>query len=282
MLIALLGSALAADCPDGPSSGDDLIDAIEEGLIAFSDLDESGFAVAHDKAHSRLECINSQLFAADVAAFHRLNGVHAFLADERELAQSSFRASLLVQPDYSLRKGIAPTGGKLFRLYEAAKGVDPPQMSPFFAPKGLQIRVNGKTADELPQGLPSVVQISDDGGLRWTGYLPAGVRISDDLLKVDTPPAEPPAEPVDGKPDPLPTEPVTSASSSGAKTGLAATAVGTGVVAGVLFGGAAVMRSEYDQQPTREVRERTNQVYLASMGMGVVTLTLGTVAVALP
>ena len=299
-MILTAGVASAQDCQ--PVSAERVSSMMQQALLDFATLDEESFHVSAQQATEALPCLDEVFLAPNAAAYHRLMGLQAFFDGQNEAAVMSFRAAQRIEPNYALSTKIAPQGGRLHRLWVQAQEGPNPFEGSFRAPAGMYAWVDGAEGVVQAEDLPSIVQYGiGDSSVAWTGYLQPGEMppiTTPDLGLVVTQPAEPveavavaeqpeaPAPvPVDAQ-EAWPSErrdlaqaPAPEKTGGSGKGGLIAATVISGLAAGGLYGGATVLRSDYDRYPTREGYLMTNGAFYGAIGMGAATVTFGSLAV---
>ncbi len=181
-LILVAGVANAQDCQ--PTSSEQLSSIMQQALIDFATLDEDSFFESTQQAEDALPCLDELFLAPNAAAYHRLQGLRAFFNGDDDATTLAFRAALSIEPDYQLSSKLAPEGGKLSRLWDAAKNGPNPFIGSFTAPAGKYAYVDGEETRTYAEDLPNIVQYGPgDGSILWTGYVGANEK----------PPAEIPA-----------------------------------------------------------------------------------------
>jgi hypothetical protein len=293
-MIVAASVASAQDCQPMPAEG--LSSTMQQALIDFAILDEEAFGAATQQVLEELPCLDEVLPPPTVAAFHRLMGLQAFFDGRDDAAVSSFRASMRIEPGYHFPSKVAPQGGKLYRLWQAAEEGPRPFESSFRPPQGMMAWVDGAEGAVRAEELPAIVQFGlDEQRLSLTALLAPGEAPPSALpgqeLLARQPPAEAPAPRQSIAPEPIAASvqnsaathqlaeaPVAEPARSGGKGGLIAATLLSGAMAGGLYGGACFMRSEYDRAPTRGNYLATNGAYFGAVGMGIASVTFGSVA----
>jgi hypothetical protein len=171
-LILVAGVANAQDCQ--PTSSEQLTSVMQQALIDFATLDEESFFASTQQAKDDLPCLSELFLPPNAAAYHRLMALEAFFNGDDDAATLSFRAALAIEPDYKLSSKLAPEGGKLHRLWTAAKEGPNPFIGSFSAPAGKYAYVDGVETRTYAEDLPNIVQYGPgDDSIDWTGYVPA-------------------------------------------------------------------------------------------------------------
>ncbi|MEZ4323071.1 MAG: hypothetical protein R3F61_36730 [Myxococcota bacterium] len=287
MWLALLASAWA-DCPSGPTSTVALQRYVEQAEFAFVELDDLGLRSNRDAAVQTVLCLGELVHPPHAAGFLRLEGVFAFVNDNQAFAMDAFRSALTVQPDFQLKAAIAPAGGPLAGLYAAARN-DTPTMWAIPQP-GRPVFVNGVSTTHAPRGLSIVQVVEPSGQVGWSGIVTGPQDLPPWFVSAPGPAPMPVPAPVPVVPIPTPVpEPVyvpdplePTAKRGGPRIPLLVAAGGLAVAAGGMYAGAAVTRTRYDAAPTAQRRQLTNTLFLGSVGTGIVSLGVATIAVALP
>jgi len=268
---------------------------VEDAMLAFATLDEDGFREAAASARAALPCVAEVFSPARAAAYHRMNGILAFLDSDAVNAQLAFAAALAIEPEFKLSTKVAPEGGRLARLYAAA-AMEAPASSTYSVPRGYAAYTNGAPQAERIAAWPAIIQFEHDDSAAWTGYVAAGKELVVPSLAVPAtaavtaPPVEvaPPVLPPDvtadaGQQKPLMVDPVEpkaalpkakpepQSGGRGGRYAAAGAAIGT---AGALFAVSAVTRSSFEQEPTHGKYSLVNGSYIGSVVVGVAAVGL--------
>lgn len=264
MLFFLATAALAqdpADCPT-PTTLSQLKDATVRGEESFANLDIEGLNQAATDAETALPCLSEPITPRDVAAYHRLMGMHAFANQERERVQAEFHAARKAESGYELPQEVAPVGHPMVAAYEQAVLSDEGERQQPVPPDGGYVTVGGVRGAARAELSPSILQVFEpDDALTETLYLPPGA-----VLPIWGPLPEP-------LPDPA----------SLRRPLLAATAA-TGAVALGLQGVAIASRRSFQDtaDPAADAQldtlyARNRATFFSSVGVGAVAVGLGTV-----
>lgn len=290
MWLALSGPALAADCA-AQTRAEEVGGFVEEAMLAFATLDEDGFNDASGRAHAALPCVSDVISPARAAAYHRMEGVGAFMQGDAESAQRSFSAALHIEPGYALSAKIAPEGGKLWRLYDGAKSLSVSAPVTIPVPSVLELRLDGAVSNQRIPELPVIWQVVANSKVSETAYVAAGqpVPMAPAVSRAEPAevrPVEPDpvvaavepvktvldevkvaiAEPEKGAPldvTPPPVKPPKEKSGGGA---LWAGAGASAAVAGGLFATSVVTRMSFDDDPSAGKYYLTNGAYYGAVG----------------
>jgi hypothetical protein len=265
MLPWLAASVARADC-----DGRTLTDAVTRAESAFVDMDETTFRTASSDAQVTLDCLSEVLTPVQVAAYHRVRALGAFLGGDHARATLDFRAVLGTQPGYVLPQEIAPVGHPLRADFEGSKQFADAERFGLPAPAEGWLLVDGQRSAQAPAGRPFLLQWLDDDGVV---SLSAWIDVGDPVPRYPQAVAAAPAP----APVPAPVE----------RRGGALTWVGvsTAVVGGGLYGAAFVTRGRYeaavdagDEQAIRGMHGLTNGLTgagVALMGGGAVMTLVG-------
>jgi len=155
-------AALAGGCPE-ETTFQALARAILSAEQAIRDSDRAALEGAERDAERLVRCMESPLRPADVASFMRLKGIALFVRKERDAAGAWFAASRRVEPSYSLPEALFPERHPLRRAFEDSPP-EPGDTARLPRPAEGALAVNGRTATDLPEDAPWVLQWSDAGG----------------------------------------------------------------------------------------------------------------------
>jgi hypothetical protein len=323
-LILVAGVANAQDCQ--PTSSEQLTSVMQQALIDFATLDEDSFFASTQQAKDDLPCLSELFLPPNAAAYHRLMALEAFFNGDDDAATESFRAALSIEPDYKLSSKLAPEGGKLHRLWTAAKEGPNPFIGSFSAPAGKYAYVDGVETRTYAEDLPNIIQYGPgDGSILWTGYVAANQKPPTELPAAGSAVASADDRGDDRSYDDLDEDleedldrmldddddsrgressreysrdsddrgsssrrrddiadapkPEKQPREKGGKGGLIAATAISAVAAGGLYGSATYYRGLWDRSPSRKHYILTNGSYYGAIGMGVATLTFGSLAI---
>lgn len=226
MILALTAAVALAEC-----DARTLAQAVGHAETAFTEMDGDRFGDAVRDARSTLECIADVLSPIEVAGYHRVNALAAFLRQDHTRATLEFRAVRGTQPGYVLPTEIAPEGHPLRTDYDASGQFAEGERFPLPDPTTGWLLVDGQRGTNAPGGRPFVLQwVNQDGVVALTAWVDVGSAL--------------PAYP---KVPVAPPTPVPGPGPSTGRTVGAATWVGVGalVVGGGLYGAAFATRGRY-------------------------------------
>lgn len=253
---------------------------VVQAEIALERSDEAFGRAAMDVAES-IPCLDGVMATSLAADVHRLVGIQAWLARDREFADMAFTATLRLDPDQALPATRFPPEDPIHAFFHAAPSgvVDVRSVE---ATAGTYFVVDGRKGGRIPTSIPAVVQIlSDEGEVLTTAYAWPGDRT------FVPPEPEPTAVALGDQPspdaDPAGTESVTSQSSpartgSGAATArsfspsrplvVTAGAAAAASVAAWFVGWQAAQAYRAEEHTTEEYRalQLRNHVGLAASG----------------
>jgi len=275
LLLAWIAAALAGTC-ERPSTSAMLAQTLSKAESAFVEMDLTRFEETHFTASKQLECLEELVNPADAAAFHRLEALAAFVAEDDRATRSSFRASLSIQPEFTLPERIAPPGNPLDALYGEAAAMGPSPTLPLTPPPDLLLYVDGTRSNVHATEQPFILQgVALSGEVGHTAYVPEGNPVPAWAM------AAVPEEP----PPPLPTPaPVARRQ---AKSALFIASGTTLALSAVLYGYAWGSRGLYDDPSTpledlEALRARTNTATVTSLVVGSAGAGLLVVAAVVP
>jgi len=285
LLVLLAGAATAGDC-ERVVSQTEIRSLLEDAMLAYSAMDDETFATSTHEARRLLPCVDEVFEPTGAAAFHRLAGMQAFYDGDPDAAESSFRASIAIRPDTGLSELVAPEGGKLHRAWQSAASAPGPDLAPLPISSGYRLFVDGQRGSEIPVGLPYIAQLTTrSGDVDWSGYVEPGAPMPRTLIAAMGTPGSSPAgaesEPeVASTPIPKDGPRKPERSRRGVNSGLLVAAAGSAVVAGALFGTSAMVRGQYDEDPTQGRYTLTNGTYVGAVSCAGLTVGLSGLAFA--
>lgn len=278
VIAILMSAALAQDCAE-PVSAESLSAKVDEAMLAFASMDEEGFLSTAATVRGDVSCLKTVYPSAKAAALHRMNGLEAFVNGDTQATEDAFAAALALEPEFVLSSKLAPKGGKLDQLYQAAK-VRSRAPTPFKLPTGYTTWVDGIAAPARDEAFPAIVQVGKTSSTldysAWLGahdpFMPddIGLAASESFADLDTGSGYKPAKP----PKPVPAEKPEKASGGASVSPLLiAGGVSAGVAAG-LYGTSLAMRSSFDKDPTQGKFAATNGTFFSAIGVGALAVGL--------
>lgn len=282
VIAILVSSALAQDCAESVSV-ESLSAKVDEAMLAFASMDEEGFLSTAAIARGDVSCLKTVFPSTKAAALHRMNGLEAFVNGDTQAAEDAFAAALALEPEYLLSAKLAPKGGKLDQLYQAAK-VRSRAPTPFKLPTGYTTWVDGIAAPARDEAFPAVVQVGkSSSSLNYSAWLAAhdpfmpddlGLATAEPFADLDAgagyKPAKPPKAVPAEKPEKLEKTPSVG---GGTSPLLIAGGVSAGVAAG-LYGTSLALRSSFDKEATQGKFAATNGTFFGAIGVGALAVGL--------
>lgn len=142
---------------------------------AFAERNKTRLETAYGSYTASLPCIRETLVRTDVARFHRVEGLVAFLGDDRAAALAAFKAARLAEPSYTLPPGLVDASHPLRKLYDGIPIDSPPSNTQLAEPAEGWIRLDGELTRDVPTGRPYVFQRFDpQGNVLDTAWVPTG------------------------------------------------------------------------------------------------------------
>ena len=150
--------------------------AIHRAEDAFAVLDAPGFYASAQEAEAAVACAEQPLSSDDIAAYHRVRALSAFMGKDERATISFFAASRALAPDYSLSAALAPEGHPLYAAFVAAAAVRP-DLSTLAPPQMGWLLVDGRRTRRAPTARPYVLQhVLDNGSIVDTQTVAPGER----------------------------------------------------------------------------------------------------------
>ncbi len=280
-----------AGCPAPPSTPNQLVEAADEGLAAFAQMDAASVVTHYQHVQAGIPCLDVVVAPEQAARMHLLEGLAGFL-EKRDDAATAFASAKAADPRVSLPEGMVPDGHVVQQSFADADPASAPT-GIVVAPPGATVWIDGTRAQTDPptraQGRPALIQLTNSAGdVRWSGYLLTGDR-NPDWRSVELEPAaepSPPVEPVGPKPTPLPEPPPEPAKRSNALavalTVAAVGGAGTAMAFGTASGRAHAAFDDpslTDAQALRDTADAANRYGRISQGSAVAATLLGAGAV---
>ena len=122
-----------------------------------------------------LPCVDAVLSPSEVASYHRLQALSAFLDRDHAGTVASFRSLLATAPGYLLPDDYAPPNHPMRVDFQVAQGAVGAPAANLRTPRSGAVQVDGKAAGEAPVDRPWVFQYVDgEGQVQTTALVPAG------------------------------------------------------------------------------------------------------------
>lgn len=240
--------------------------AIEAAESAFTAQDLQGFNQANDRIRALLPCLADPITRSMAASIHRSQGLRAFVDGDDAAARQAFAAARSIEPSYSLPTTLVPIGHPARALYDAVDLSEGRWAE--LAPPRYRLTLDGREERRRPQDWPTIVQtFNADGAVLATTWLGPG----EPMPAYEVVLAEGPGGLVLPRPSWPPNPRLVAA--GGASL----------LLAGGLYTAAAVSAHRYQDPLTPPesfdtLRGRANGLVLASAGVGLVAVGLGTSA----
>ncbi len=172
-LLALLlaPSAASAACP---ADLGELARQVDQALEAYATMDTDLFFSAQRSAREAVGCLEELAEPAQVAPFHGVEGLAAFLMEDDEATVASFRSALAADPSWSLPESVAPPGSLLEEPLQRAAELGTGPTHPLLGSSGFHLVVDGEPDADRPAERPYVLQVvTEDWDVLWSGPLAA-------------------------------------------------------------------------------------------------------------
>jgi hypothetical protein len=172
----LLGLAAAVPvtahgaCPLTRATTADLVAALDEVELAYTDVEPEAFRVAADKAREVVPCLSDAVGRHVAAELHRTEGLAAFVDRNPERASLAFAAARSLEPSFVFPTSLVPEGHPVARAYDEAQWTT--EAIDLVPPKRGHLAFDGRERTSRPADQPTVVQVfHDDGRVSDTAYL---------------------------------------------------------------------------------------------------------------
>lgn len=244
-------------------------------------MDLEAFRAAREQADAALPCLVEILTPPDAAAWHRLAGLDAYLAQDTHRTLSAFRAAVSIQPAFNLPSTIAPEGNPLANVYGMARNQPAGAAAALAAPAGTLVYVDGARTTARATERQTLVQLAAASGeVLWSGVLLPEAPAPNWSAFGPSPDSAVLTAPAGGVGSPAPAATVRRRPT----VPLAIAAGGAALASGTLYALAAASRSEFDDPATslddvEDLARTTNTLGYSAVGAGVLALGLGAVAV---
>ncbi|MDP2310031.1 MAG: hypothetical protein Q8P18_28695 [Pseudomonadota bacterium] len=275
LLLSLVGVALG-ECPAHPAT---LEDSLDRAQLAFSRLDAAVFVRESDEVMREAGCLVEPIAPADAARLHRTSGLREFVSGREDTASEAFAAARAIEPTWMFPESFVPPDHPIRRLYDDARassraGVDAP-------PPALgHLEFDGVVSRRRPADRATLaVLVGPTGEVTDSAYLWPGDPLFDYLIAA--PVAEPVDAPVATLPGPLPASPPRRRRPT---LPLALVAGASAVASGACYAIALDTSQTFwtPGAPAADLpalQQRTNVLYVTSVGAAVLALGTGVGAV---
>lgn len=280
MLFPLLVAAAYAECPAGVTPAQ-VHRTVEEANLAYAAMDEEGFFTLAKRGEAEIACVTEVLAPKHIAAWQRVDGLRRFAEGDPDAAKTSFVAARALDREAVLPENIAPAGGRLANLYEAAASVRANRAETLAVADSQKVWVDGTETTRRRIEIPVFVQVGPkEDAVVFNALLRPGAAFS------------PPAELLederdlsDFEPEPEP-ESIAEAKPAVERKGNPAAApmwIATSVAAvaaGGLFGAAVWSAGEFQKEPSEAALDFNHATYFGALGAGGLTVVLAGVSLA--
>ncbi len=176
MLLPFLALVTAASADVAcPADLPELERHVDAALDAYAIMDTDALFEAHRLAREAIGCMEQLLEPEDVASFHGVAGLAAFLTEDDAGTIAAFAAALAASPTWRLPERVAPEGSVLVELQEQAATEKLDGRSPLVDSPGFFLMIDGEPSLERPKERPCVLQVADeDWTVLWSGALSPG------------------------------------------------------------------------------------------------------------
>jgi len=165
--LLLTGTARAEDC--GAVA---LATALSAASSAYSDADLDGFVAGRDAARRALACTDEPLQGALIAEVHQLEALDAYLPPRNlERSVQSFHAARAAWAAYTPSESLAPEGNLLREQWTLSLERQD-DLVPLYPPRGHRLYLDGKAGTVRAVNRPVLLQLTADGAVVETLYLP--------------------------------------------------------------------------------------------------------------
>ena len=166
-MFILWSAVAAAACPDDPAAS--LRSATAALEAAYEDVDEAAFSLHYAAVHEAGRCMDVELDAPTIVAWHRARALGEFFEREMIASSKSWAAVKQVDPEYEPPEDWIPEGGPLHRAWMLTP--EPGGENRFERSPEGGWKVDGRSATGVPAERAFVIQGFDAGGaVVHTGY----------------------------------------------------------------------------------------------------------------
>ncbi len=171
-LMVVLSMASTAQAGELGPDLEDLQRDISRALDAYAVMDTDAFFAAQRDARTVVGDLTTLLEPEDVASFHGVSGLAAFLTEDDEGTEAAFSAAIAADPSWRLPDRVAPGNSVLVEIQDQAAARPAGPRSPLVNHDGFVIMIDGEPSLERPSDRPCVLQlVNDDWDVLWSGAL---------------------------------------------------------------------------------------------------------------
>lgn len=232
-MILAVGAVWAAPC--APVAVGAFRAPLDRAEAAYAALDPAGFQAALDEAALALTCLAEPLPSPDVARWHGLAALQAYVRGDLAAVSGSLAAAQAAEAGWTFPSAWVPEGHELRSVSAAPPGAS----VALLPPAAGSTWVDGHRDDRRPTSRPAVFQLVDERG---------AAALSLYLLPADGAPVYPVAAPPP-LPLPVPAPAPVAAPARGSRAPAVAALVGGVALAGVsggAFAAASSGRARFD------------------------------------
>jgi len=147
-----------------------LVATLLEAATAFESQDAAALGGAHATANGQIVRLSEVVNPRAAAAYHRLGGMVAWTAGDRDGTVRALRAALVIDPNMDMPRVLLDQS--LAEAVEEARGLGAGGTLSLTIPEGLSAWVDGAAASERSDTFPSIVQVAGpDDTVYWSGVL---------------------------------------------------------------------------------------------------------------
>ena len=169
---AMVASSPAyATCSRATSRADLALAGLEAGT-AFTEMDPERFERARVAVIAAVDCTQDVLPGADVATFHGVMAMAAFIRHDDVGAVNAFRGARAADTAWTLDPVVVPEGHPMRTQYTLASTLADGARRSIQSTAGRELLVDGAPGDTFPSDRPAVLQVlSEDGRVVKTYYI---------------------------------------------------------------------------------------------------------------
>ena len=169
VLILAVSTGRAETACQQPTAARDLLAQVEIAEQSAG-RDAQRFGGASEAIEAQLPCVERIVNPQLAARLHRVEGLRAFVAGDRQRAIGAFAAAQRIEPDFRFPEAVFPSAHPVPRLWEQAAGI-PREVEPVAVPDSALLWLDGVVGTARPTMIPAVVQLqARDGAVLATAY----------------------------------------------------------------------------------------------------------------